>query len=124
MCPDCGKPVAECVCGPLRALGRKLGDAPAATAAPDQTRSSSGKPSGDKVRVSRDRGGRGGKTVTVVTGLTGSLQEMEDFSRTLRKAMGSGGTLKDGRIEVQGDHVDRVLEWLNTQGIKAKRSGG
>jgi translation initiation factor 1 len=76
------------------------------------------------VRVSRDRSGRGGKTVTTVSGLSGTLEVMEDFSRILRKAMGSGGTLKEGRIEVQGDHVDRVLEWLLAKGIKAKRSGG
>lgn len=123
MCPDCGKPTTGCVCGPLRALGRKLG-ASAPVVASDAPTPTSGKPTGDKVRVSRDRCGRGGKTVTVVTGLTGSLDEMESFSRTLRKAMGSGGTLKDGRIEVQGDHADRMLEWLNSQGIKAKRSGG
>lgn len=76
------------------------------------------------VRVSRERAQRGGKTVTVVRGLDLDEAALAELGRRLRSACGSGGTAKDGRIEVQGDHVERVMAWLQAEGQTVRRSGG
>jgi len=76
------------------------------------------------VRVSRESKGRGGKTVTLVRGLPLAAAGLQACARQLRSHCGSGGTVKDGVIEVQGDHVERVLAWLLVQGHAAKRAGG
>ncbi|MSO57463.1 MAG: stress response translation initiation inhibitor YciH [Thermoleophilia bacterium] len=73
------------------------------------------------VRVSREKTGRRGKTVTVVRGLGGNLASI---AADLRKRCGTGGTAKDGVIEIQGDHADRVVARLQEQGHQVKRSGG
>jgi translation initiation factor 1 len=78
----------------------------------------------DVVRVSRDAKGRGGKTVTVVTGISLADKDLDALGKQLKAACGSGGTVKDGVIEVQGDHVDRILALLVAQGYKGKRAGG
>jgi translation initiation factor 1 len=78
----------------------------------------------DVVRVSRETKGRGGKAVTLVTGISLSLHALEALGKQLKTTCGSGGTIKDGIIEVQGDHVDRVVTLLLAQGYKAKRAGG
>lgn len=77
----------------------------------------------DVVRVLRDAKGRGGKTVTVVKGISLSDNELQVLGKQLKTACGSGGTVKDGVIEIQGDHVDRVVAQLVAQGYKAKRAG-
>ncbi len=102
MCPACRQPVATCVCAQqLRA------------------------PAGDgNVRVSRQSKGRGGKTVTLVRGLALDDTALATLGKRLRSACGSGGTSKDGVIEVQGDHVERVIALLQAEGIAAGRSGG
>jgi translation initiation factor 1 len=103
MCPVCRQALAACAC------------AAAAGATPR----------GDgRVRVSRETGSRGGKTVTVVRGLALDDAAIAALAKQLRAACGSGGTVKDGVVEVQGDHVQRVLNWLQAQGHAAKRSGG
>ena len=76
------------------------------------------------MRVSRERAQRGGKTVTVVRGLALDDAALAELGRRLRGACGSGGTAKDGRIEVQGDHVERVMAWLQADGHTVRRSGG
>jgi translation initiation factor 1 len=102
MCPGCRRPTASCAC---RAAAQ-----PAA---------------GDGiVRVGRETKGRGGKSVTLVRGLPLAGDELAALGKQLRSACGSGGTLKDGVIEVQGDHVERVLALLQQQGFKVKRAGG
>jgi translation initiation factor 1 len=78
----------------------------------------------DMVRVSRDAKGRGGKTVTVVTGISLPDKDLDALGKQLKAACGSGGTVKDRVIEVQGDHVDRIVAMLVAQGYKAKRAGG
>lgn len=78
----------------------------------------------DVVRVMRDAKGRGGKTVTVVTGISLSDKDLDALGKQLKAACGSGGTVKDGVVEVQGDHVDRIVALLVAQGYKAKRAGG
>ncbi|MGV2907482.1 translation initiation factor Sui1 [Achromobacter sp. AGC25] len=82
-------------------------------------------PAGDGVaRVSRETKGRGGKSVTVVRGLALDPDALGVLGKQLRTACGSGGTVKDGVIEVQGDHCDRIIETLTKNGHRAKRAGG
>jgi translation initiation factor 1 len=103
MCPQCRQPAAACRCA---ALARQA-------------------PVGDGVvRVSREKQGRGGKTVTVVRGLALDAAALAELGKRLRTACGAGGTAKDGVLEVQGDHAERVVEWLKREGLNAKRAGG
>ncbi len=82
-------------------------------------------PSGDGVvRVSRETKGRGGKAVTLVKGVALESQALADLGKRLKAACGSGGTVKDGVIEIQGDHVDKVVAALQAQGHTVKRAGG
>ena len=102
MCPQCRRPSAACTCR----------TAPAA-------------PAGDGVaKVLREKKGRGGKTVTVVRNLALEPLALATLARDLKTACGSGGTLRDGIVEIQGDHVERVLQALAARGVKAKRAGG
>jgi translation initiation factor 1 len=101
MCPACRQPVRQCQCK--------------ANAAPK----------GDGiVRVSRQTKGRGGKTVTLVKGLALDAEALAALGKQLRSACGSGGTVKDGVIEVQGDHCDLIMEALARHGHQPKRVGG
>jgi translation initiation factor 1 len=103
MCPACRKPIADCIC---------------AKKAPPSA-------GGDGiVRVQRETKGRGGKAVTVVRGLTLDADALAALGKRLRSACGAGGTVKDGVLEVQGDHVERVIELLKNEGWTVKRSGG
>lgn len=77
-----------------------------------------------KVRVMLDAKGRKGKKVTVVTGLPLDNDELEKLGAQLKQSCGSGGTVKDGEIEVQGDHVKKILAELEKLGYKPKRAGG
>ena len=102
MCPACRQPVAQCIC-----------------------RTSRPGPAGDGiVRVSRETQGRGGKAVTLVKGVLADEAALAQLGKQLKAACGSGGTVKDGVIEVQGDHVDRVMAALQKLGHKVKRAGG
>jgi len=76
------------------------------------------------VRVRRETGGRGGKTVTAVYGAPLAADALAALGKKLRSACGAGGTAKDGVIEVQGDHCDRVIELLRAEGYEVKRAGG
>jgi translation initiation factor 1 len=103
MCPACRMAVADCGCRLAQAQ----------------------RPAGDGVaRVSRETQRRGGKAVTVVRGVPLADDELAALSKRLRTACGAGGTLKDGVIEVQGDHADKVVGLLQQAGFKAKRAGG
>ena len=75
-------------------------------------------------RVTREKQGRGGKVVTVVSGLPLDEAALAALGKRLRSACGAGGTCKDGRLEVQGDHAERVVAWLQAEGLAAKRAGG
>ena len=103
MCPTCRMALAACTCKA------------AAKAAPAVD---------GVVRVSRENKGRGGKTVTVVRGVPLELDELTALGKRLRTACGAGGTLKDGVLEIQGDHAQRVVELLQAEGFVVKRSGG
>jgi translation initiation factor 1 len=77
-----------------------------------------------RVRVGREVSGRGGKGVSVITGLPLSEAALEALATQLKKNCGAGGAVKDGRIEIQGDHRDRLVAELIKLGYEAKRSGG
>ena len=76
------------------------------------------------VRVGRETKGRGGKAVTLVRGLPLDDAALAALAKQLRAACGAGGTVKDGLIEVQGDHVERLATLLSQQGWKVRRAGG
>jgi translation initiation factor 1 len=101
MCPDCRRPLADCAC----------------KATPVVT-------GNGVVRVSRQSKGRGGKTVTLVKGLAFDPAALASLGKQLRTACGSGGTVKDGVIEIQGDHCDLAVDVLRQHGHEAKRAGG
>jgi translation initiation factor 1 len=76
------------------------------------------------VRVGREVAGRGGKGVSVISGLPLAAAELEALATKLKKSCGAGGAVKDGQIEIQGDHRDRLVAELVKLGYAAKRSGG
>jgi translation initiation factor 1 len=102
MCPDCRRALASCLCkaAPMPATGDGI------------------------VRVSRETKGRGGKSVTLVRGLPLQADALAALGKRLRSACGAGGTVKDGVIEVQGDHADRLVPLLQAEGWTVKRAGG
>ncbi|MES2246780.1 MAG: translation initiation factor Sui1 [Pseudomonadota bacterium] len=104
MCPDCGAPMAQCRCKEL---------AKARTAATDGI-----------VRVSHETKGRKGKGVTVVKGLPLDAAALAAMGKQLKAACGTGGTVKDGTVEIQGDHREVVIAALVKQGHTVKRAGG
>lgn len=105
MCPQCRQPLTACQCA---------AQAAAATLA---------KADG-VVRVSRETKGRGGKAVTLVRGVPLDDLALQSLGKQLRTHCGSGGTVKAGVIEIQGDHVDRVIPLLHAGGWTVKRVGG
>ncbi len=76
---------------------------------------------GIRLRLDRRASGR---LVTIVTGLPGSAADVEAMGRALKAACGAGGTVKDGALEIQGDHRDKVEAVLRARGLKSKRAGG
>ena len=101
-CPGCRQPIAQCACAAKRAA-----------------------PAGDGiVRVSRETKGRQGKGVTLIRGLPLGAEALAQVGRELKAACGSGGTVKDGVIEIQGDHRDRIVLHLQAAGWTVKRAGG
>ena len=81
-------------------------------------------PSDGVVRLFRDRGGRNGKTVTVIRGLPERGPALEDRVAQMKRICGAGGTLKDGTVEIQGDHRERLAEHLRSLGYTVKLAGG
>ena len=76
------------------------------------------------VRVQPTRGGKGGKTVTVIRGLELDASNLKALLKKLKTRIGSGGTAKDGLIELQGDQVELALDLLAKEGYRPKRAGG
>lgn len=105
MCPDCRQPVASCVCKA-------------------QAQAQHFSKTDGVVRVSLQTKGRGGKSVTLVKGLPLDAEGLAALAKQLRNACGSGGTVKDGVVEVQGDHVATVMAALHKQSYVVKRAGG
>ena len=100
------------------AVLRRAPDRPAPQPAP----APAGSPA--RVRVGREVAGRGGKGVSVITGLPMAGAELETLARQLKKLCGAGGAVRDGVIEIQGDHRDRLVGELSRLGYAVKRSGG
>jgi len=101
-CPNCARPVTECSCGQKKATAKGDGI----------------------VRVSRETKGRKGSGVTLLTGLPLAEPELASLARQLKQRCGSGGTVKNGVIEVQGDQREVVLAELIRLGYQAKMAGG
>ncbi len=104
MCPACRQPLAACAC--------KATAAAAVLAA------------GGPVRVACETKGRGGKAVTVVRGLPLDATALAALGKRLRTACGTGGAVKEGQLELQGDQRDKVVAWLQQEGWTVKRTGG
>jgi translation initiation factor 1 len=102
LCPNCRRAARDCVC-PKGVPGAAKAGA---------------------VRVGRETKGRAGKGVTTITGLALSASDIDALAAQLKKRCGSGGTVRDGVIEIQGDHRDTVVALLATLGWPAKKSGG
>jgi len=81
-------------------------------------------PSRQQLRVLVDRSGRAGKTVTIVAGFVGTSKDLEGLCKTLKTKCGTGGSVKDGEILIQGEMRDKILQVLEKEGYKAKRVGG
>jgi translation initiation factor 1 len=81
-------------------------------------------PGGQVAHIRREKKGRRGKTVTVVSNLQLSAEDMKALAKHLKQACGSGGTVKDGNVEIQGDHRDKVAGELAELGYKTKFVGG
>src|SRR4028118_518996 len=81
-------------------------------------------PNQQNVRVQASRKGRKGKTVTVISGFQVKPETLESLLKQMKTQCGAGGTIKDGEIEIQGDHTQKLLQLLTQLGYKAKISGG
>jgi translation initiation factor 1 len=81
-------------------------------------------PNQQNLRVQASRKGRKGKTVTVIMGLQESEETLNGLLKQLKNQCGAGGTIKDSEIEIQGDHVQKIVQVLTGLGYKAKASGG
>jgi len=103
LCPECSQPIAQCACA--------------------QKKKESVKGSGD-IKVRRETKGRGGKTVTTISGVPVNQISLSALLVDLKKHCGAGGTLKDHVIEIQGDHCERLITYLQGRGFSAKRAGG
>jgi translation initiation factor 1 len=101
MCPECAKPIADCIC-------KKAGLVP---------------PAGDGiVRIRLETKGRGGKSVTTVKGAPGDLTSLEAVTKELKRRCGTGGTLKNFVIEIQGDHRDVIANYFEGKGATVRKS--
>ncbi len=105
ICPHCGRPAADCACranprGPRAAGGDGI------------------------VRIRRESKGRRGKTVTTISGVPLAADALRELAGELKRLCGAGGSLKDGVIEIQGDHRDALAEALRSRGYTVKLAGG
>lgn len=80
-------------------------------------------PQQQDLRVWLDRKG-GGKVITIVKGFIGQNTDLETLGKQLKGLCGSGGTVKDEEVQLQGDHRDKVIAWLSSKNYKAKKAGG
>ncbi|MBR8833585.1 MAG: translation initiation factor [Stigonema ocellatum SAG 48.90 = DSM 106950] len=81
-------------------------------------------PAQQNLRVQATRSGRKGKTVTVITGFQSKPETLQTLVKELKTQCGTGGTVKDNEVEIQGEHKQKILEILTKLGYKAKISGG
>lgn len=91
----------------------------------DKPSSSTPVPGPDSVvRLQRESKGRGGKGVTLITGLPLNADELKNLAKELKQFCGTGGTIKDGVIEIQGEQREKLKPWLEKKGFKVKIAGG
>ena len=102
MCPGCNQPVGKCLCRQKSSLPKSDGI----------------------VRLMRETKGRKGKGVTLISGLPLDKEGLEKLAKTLKQKCGSGGSVKNGLIEIQGDHRERLEKELTGLGYRVKRAGG
>ena len=110
ICPDCSKPVSSCVC--IKKNNNK-GD-----------KGVRNYPDDGVIRVVRETKGHRGKTVTRVGNIPPGERELKDLARRLKTRCGTGGTIKDGEIIIQGDHRQVIIDEMIKQGYRAKLAGG
>ena len=103
ICQGCGQPLAKCSCAEDRRK-QVVGDG--------------------RVMVRRETKGRGGKTVTTISGLAFNKDQLRELLADLKRRIGTGGAEKDGILEIQGDHCDVIIQELAKRSIRAKRAGG
>ncbi len=100
-CPDCSQPLGSCVCKQNLV------------------------PEGDGIaRVRRESKGRGGKTVTTISGVPLPESELKELASALKRRCGTGGALKDGVIVIPGEHVPLPPHEIGESGFKEKKTGG
>lgn len=102
ICPGCGNPIRNCNCG----------------------RRSLSTPSDGIVRIGRETKGRKGSGVSIINGLPLDDSDLKKLARQLKKKCGTGGTIKSGTIEIQGDHRELLKQELSKLGYTVKLSGG
>ena len=105
ICTSCQKPVSKCTCKKKKSRSQKIIK------------------SDGIIRVQREVKGRRGKTVTTVFGFDLDDNELKDLAKQLKRSCGTGGSVKDGIIIIQGNHRDALLSELKKQGYTAKLSG-
>ncbi|MBC8121793.1 MAG: stress response translation initiation inhibitor YciH [Gemmatimonadaceae bacterium] len=101
LCPRCGEPAERCACRTVELP-----------------------PNRQTARLEHDRKRRRGKSVTVIGGLVLSEAKLTELTKLLKNRCGAGGTVKDGEIEIQGDHRDKVAQILHELGYRTKMVGG
>lgn len=104
ICPGCRRPIVQCAC--------------------KDTRGKAVRARAGFVRVARATQGRGGKAVSIITGLPLDDDALAALAAELKKRCGCGGTVRDGTIEIQGEHRDTLVAELVKRGYAARRAGG
>jgi len=106
ICPLCGNPTAKCTCKKKVKKKQQV------------------YPNDGVVRIRREIKGRKGKTVTSIFGVPLDDKELKQFAKTLKSRCGTGGTVKDGVVIIQGDHRETLLQEVKKQGFTVKLAGG
>lgn len=104
ICPNCGFPKQSCICKNSKT---------ASSIFPDGI-----------IRVRREKQGRAGKEVSVIRGVSGSPQDLQTHTGNIKKQCGAGGSIKDGEIIIQGDHIEFIMNYFTKLGMKIKKDGG
>ena len=107
ICPSCGHPTTKCTCKKKKAANKQTTY-----------------PNDGIVRIRREVKGRKGKTVTAVFGVSLDDKNLQQFAKNLKRLCGTGGTVKDGVIIIQGDHRETLLKEIEQQGYTVKLAGG
>ena len=107
ICPSCGRPTKKCTCKKKKAVKKQ-----------------SVYPGDGIIRIRREVKSRKGKTVTTILGVPLADRDLKQFAKILKRKCGSGGSVKDGAIIIQGDHRETLLNEIKQQGYTVKLAGG